>query len=77
MRGFYEPSLEMAPPIFLMGHWTEPRHVTTSNCKGNIAQLCPKDNVRAQIGANLCYRLLANFIQNHITESEPYKIIPF
>lgn len=75
LRGFYEPGLEAAPTIFLTCHWTELRHMTTRSCKGNIVQLCPKDDVRAQIGANLCHRFLADFIQNHITRIKPFLLL--
>lgn len=68
--GFCEPGLEVAPIILLTFHWAELRHMTTSSCKGNIVQLCPKDEVRARIWSNLCNRLLADFTQNHIIESK-------
>lgn len=71
LRGFYEPGLEAAPAIFLICHRTEPRHVTTSSYKGNVVQLCPKDYVRAQTVADLCHRLLADFIENHIVKIKP------
>ena len=75
LRGFYEPDLEAAPAIFLICHRTEPRHVTTSGCKGNVVQLHPKDYVRAQRVADLCHRLLADFIENHIIKTKPFLLL--
>ena len=72
LRGFYEPGLEAAPAIFLICHWTEPRNVTISSCKGNVVQLRPKEYVRVQIVADLCHRLLADFIENQIIKIKPF-----